>query len=124
MLILDTSIVIELERKNQEVISKIEDLKKINQTDPKISFITYFEFLEGIAKKSEKNKQPSLEFIELFEVIQTTKTTAKNLINLRQKYELPLPDLFITSQVLENNAILITKDTDFKAIEEIDKIII
>ena len=123
MLILDTSIVIEIERENKQIISRLEELKKQHAAIPKISFMTYFEFLEGIAKKSDKNKEKALAFIELFETINTTKNTAKSLVSLRQKYEFPLPDLFIAAQVLENNGILVTKDKDFERIAEIEKII-
>ena len=54
MLILDTSIIIELERENKYFIAKLEELKKQYRSLPKISFITYFEILEGIENKSEK----------------------------------------------------------------------
>ncbi len=124
MLILDTSIIIEIERGNKQVIAKLEELKKQHKTPPKISFMTYFEFLEGISKKSDKNKEKALAFIELFETLQTTKNTVKNLVALRQKYEFPLPDLFIAAQTQENNAVLITKDKDFRGIAEIEKIIL
>mgnify|MGYP001561566809 CR=1 FL=1 len=121
MLILDTSVVIELERKNQQVISQIEELKKQEPGNPKISFMTYFELLEGIAKKAEHNKEKAQSFIELFEIIQTTNATAKKLVELRQKHEFPIPDLFIAAQVLEHNGILVTKDNDFKDMKEIRK---
>ncbi|HLC53149.1 MAG TPA: type II toxin-antitoxin system VapC family toxin [Candidatus Nanoarchaeia archaeon] len=122
--ILDTSIVIEIERENKAVIEKIEQLKDIYSALPKISFMTYFELFEGISKKSEKNKEKALMLINLFEVMQTTKKTAQILILLREKYELPLPDLFIAAQTLEHGGILVTKDTDFKSIQEIEKIIL
>ena len=123
-LILDTSIVIELERKNKEIISKLEELKEIYPSHPKISFITYFEILEGISRKSEENREKAKAFLELFDVIQTTKITAQNLVILREKYEFPMPDLLIASHVMETNSVLVTKDTDFEQIEEIEKIIL
>ena len=122
-LVLDTSIVIELERKNEDILSKIEELKNRYSSIPKISFITYFELLEGIANKSEKNKEEAEKFIELFEVLQTTKRTAKNLVMLKRNYELPIPDLIIAAHTLEIGGILVTKDNDFKNIKEIDKVI-
>ncbi len=54
--------------------------------------------------------------------MQTTKNTADRLVELKQKYELPLADLLIAAQVIENNGILITKDNDFDKIKEIEKI--
>lgn len=124
MLILDTSIIIELERENKNFIEKLEKLKEEERGLPKIGFITYFEFIEGIDKKIEKNKERARNFIKLFEVIQTTNITAEKLVYLRKNYELPLPDLLIASQVMENNGTLITKDKDFNQIKEIKKIIL
>ena len=123
-LIFDTSILIDIERKNKETIDKIEELKDMYPTQAKIGFISYFEFLLGLKDKSIKNKEKSKEFIEKFSVLQTTKNTADNLVALKQKYELPLADLLIASQTLENNGILITKDKDFEQIKEMNKIIL
>ncbi len=89
-----------------------------------IGFIAYFEFLLGLKDKSVKNKEKSKEFIERFNVLQTTRNTADKLVELKQKYELPLADLFIASQVMENNGVLVTKDKDFEQIKEINKIIL
>ena len=124
MLIFDTSIVIEIERENKSFIERIEELKKEERDLPKISFITYFEFLEGIENKIEKNKQKCKTLINLFKVMQTTNITAEKLIYLKKNYELPLPDLLIAAQVLESNGTLITKDRDFEQIKEIKKIIL
>lgn len=123
-LILDTSIVIEIERGNREVIKRLEELRKLYPAPPKISFMTYFEFLYGLRKKSVKNREKSRAFLELFEVIQTTNTTAEFLVLLREKYGLSLTDLFIASQVMETNGVLVSKDGDFDKIEEIEKIVL
>ena len=101
-LIFDTSILIELDRGNNEIIKKISDLIKTHPAPAKISFISYFEFLYGLRDKSEKNKRKSMEFIEKFDVIQTSKETAIVLTKLKQKHEFPLADLLIAAQVIEN----------------------
>ncbi len=123
-LIFDTSILIELDRGNKAVINKISELKDIYPTPAKISFISYFEFLYGLRNKSEKNKRKSLEFLEKFGVIQTSKETASILVELKQKYELPLADLLIASHVHEERGILVTKDNDFKDIKELECVFI
>ena len=123
-LIFDTSILIELERGNREIIAKINEIRKIYPTPAKISFISYFEFLYGLKEKSEKNKEKALAFIEKFSILQTTKITTNNLVALKAKYEFPLADLLIAAQTMEESAILLTKDKDFEDIEEIDKIIL
>lgn len=122
-LILDTSIIIEIERGNHMINEWLNELKKTYPAPPEISFISYFEFLFGLRKKSVKNKEKSREFLELFNVLQTSNTTAEYLVLLKDKYELPLSDLLIAAQVIENNGVLITKDKDFEKIEELQKII-
>ncbi len=120
-LIFDTSTLIELERGNKDVIKKISELKKIYPAPAKISFISYFEFLYGLKDKSEKNKEKPMEFIGKFSVIQTTKETAAFLVTLKRAYELPLADLLIASQVMEERGVLVTKDKDFEIIKEIER---
>ena len=122
-LVLDSSIIIEIERGNKEIIEKLNELRKIHPAPPKISFMSYFEFLYGLRKKSIKNKMKSEEFLQLFETIQTNNSTASFLVKLKDKYELSLTDLFIASQVMENDYVLVTKDKDFERIEEIEKVI-
>jgi len=122
-LVFDSSIIIEIERGNKEIIEKLKELRKIHPAPPKISFMSYFEFLYGLRKKSPKNKIKSEELLQLFETIQTNNFTASFLVKLKDKYELSLTDLFIASQVMENDYILVTKDRDFERIEEIDKVI-
>ena len=128
-LVLDTSIVIELERGNQETIKEIKKVLKEYASPPSITFITYFEFLQGIIKRSPKNKEEAIVFLQKFAYINITKKTAEILAELKIKYEnkgitLPLADFLIIAQVREGNHLLITKDTHFKGIEEINKIIL
>src|SRR3989344_9169215 len=122
-LILDTSILIELEKGDREVISKLDELRKIYPAPAKISFITYFEFLFGLKNKSIKNKDKLMEFLNKFSMIATNKSTAAFLVDLKGKYELPLADLFIAAQVLESKGVLFSKDKDFEMIKEMERII-
>ncbi|MEK6889832.1 MAG: PIN domain-containing protein [Nanoarchaeota archaeon] len=123
-LIFDTSILISLSRGSRETIAKISDLRKSYSSPAKISFMSYYEFVDGLRNKAEKNKEKSMEFLEKFEVIQTTKNTALILASLKSKYELSLTDLMIAAQTIEANGILVTKDNDFKEIIELNKIVI
>lgn len=123
-LIFDTSILISLSRGDKEVIAKISDLRKSYNSPPKITFMSYYEFLDGLRNKAEKNKDKAMEFLEKFEVIQTAKNTALILAGLKAKYELSLADLMIAAQTIEFKGILVTKDNDFKDITELNKIII
>lgn len=129
VLILDTSILIDIQRKRKETINKMEEIYKAHIDPPRITFISYFEFYEGIIEKNIKNKNIMLAFINKFRCLNPSQRTAEILANLKHKYEkkgikIGLADLIIASQVIESNATLITKDTVFEKIEEINKIII
>lgn len=123
-IILDTSILIDIDRSHEETIVKIDDLRRKYPSPASISFITQFEFLLGIKEKIEKNQEKSRAFVDKFSVLQTTQDTGRHLAALKEKYELPLADLLIATQVLEHGGVLITRDKDFGQIVEIQKIII
>jgi len=128
-LLLDTSILIEIERRNNSVIKKIEDLTKIHFQPPSISFMNYFEFYFGLYDKNIKNRQAMIEFINKFNCLEASRITAQILGDLKNKYDkkgvvIGIADLIVASQAKENNMILVTKDKTFEKIEEIDKIII
>lgn len=128
-LLLDTSILIGVQRKDKEIIEKIEELKKIHFQPASISFINYFEFYIGLIEKSVKNKQLMLDFINKFNCLKASSITAEILAELKHKYEkkgivIGLADLVIASHAKENNMLLITQDKIFEKIEEISKIVI
>lgn len=120
----DTSVLIELERENKDILSRVQKLKETYPASPKIPFISYYEFLHGTRNRNLTNKAKAEAFIDLFEVLAVTKTTAKILSQFKEKYELPFPDLFIAAQTKEQDAILVTRDKDFERIEELKKIVI
>jgi len=123
-LVLDSSVLIDLQRGNNETLKKIDELRKSYPAPPAISFVVLVEFLYGLKDKSFKNEEKSKLFLQQFEVLHTTDKTADIIVDLQKKYELPLADIFIAAQTIEQNSLLVTKDKDFGIIEEIDKIII
>lgn len=127
--LLDTSILIELKEENNKIVEKIAELISIDLAPPAISFMNYFEFIQGLQKKSEKHKKTGLEFIEKFQFLELTKKSAQILSDLKYNYEkigkvFSLSDLIIASQAIENSMTLITSDKHFEEIEELNKIII
>ena len=128
-LALDTSVLIELERRNPIVINKLKDLSKSHALPPCLPFMSYYEFLRGLKLKKSKDYDKKLEFLNKFNILITSKKTAEILSDLRIKYDklgatLPLADFLIASQVIENDMTLVTRDRDFERIENLNKIIL
>lgn len=125
ILVLDTSIVIDLDNRARNIEERLVSLRLAYPDVPKISFMTYFEFVFGLRKRQPHNKLKSLAFIENFDVLQTTKITANILSGLKMKYgSLSFSDLFIAAQAIENNMLLVTHDQDFESIGELNKIVL
>lgn len=128
-LVLDTSILVDIERKRSETVKKLEDISKNYFLPPRITFINYFEFYEGIMEKNIKNKDILVAFINKFMCLRASSRTAEIIANLKHKYgkkgvTFGLADLIIAAQVIENNAALVTKDRAFEKIEEMKTIIV
>ncbi len=128
-LVFDTSILVDIEKGDEKVIRRVEELSKIYKVHAQIAFISYYEFLRGLKIGKPKRYKELLEFVNNFNVIKITKKTADILSDLKIKYDnlgitLNLSDLLIASQVLENQLILVTKDKNFDKIKEIKKIIL
>jgi predicted nucleic acid-binding protein len=123
-LVLDTSVLVQIERGDREVLRKLGELRKLYPAPPRIAFMSYFEFLFGLRRKNIKNKNKAMSLLGMFDVLHTTAKTANFLVLMKDKYALSLSDLFIASQVLESNGVLVTGDRDFEKIEEIDRIFI
>ena len=127
-LLLDTPILIAIQRDNKEVIKKIDELKKTHFQPASISFISYFEFYFGLINKNIKNRKIMIDFINKFNCLKASSITAEILAELKYKYErkgiiVGLVDLIVASHAKENNMVLVTTDKIFEKIEDINKIV-
>ncbi|MFP4185696.1 MAG: type II toxin-antitoxin system VapC family toxin [Thermoplasmata archaeon] len=121
MLIFDTSVIIDIERKNEETLQRLKKIKEKYQSPGFLSFISYFELMEGLKKQGLEDSE-ARELIEEFKVLKASKRTALELAELKIKTEkngnkLPLADLLIAAQAKENNFVIVTKDNDFRKID-------
>ena len=127
--LLDTSILIGIQRRDKEIIRKIEELKKLHFQPASISFINYFEFYYGLIDKNIKNREIMLDFINKFNCLKASAITAEILTELKHKYErkgivIGLADLIVATHAKENGMVLVTQDKIFEKIDEISKIVI
>lgn len=128
-LLLDSSVLFELEKDNKAILNKLEKISAAHPARACISFMTCAEFLYGIEEKGDDKKAEAKQFLWKFCLLHTTNETAMWLAYLKHKYDKlgkpkSITDLFIASQALEHKLTLVTKDKDFEDISEIKKIIV
>ena len=128
-LVLDTSILINLERGSEATIRQLRKLAEAYPLPARITFISEFEFLMGIQEREPKNKDKALAFLRHFSILQTRNGTADLLAGLKFRYDkkgiaISLADFIIAALTIQNNMTLVTKDKDFQKIEELKKIIL
>src|SRR3989338_4018965 len=128
-LLLDTSILIDLERRWEPTLMKLRELSQLHPLPATITFRNWFEFELGIKERAVRNQEQALQFLSSFSVLNTTVKTAPILAELKHNYDrkgisLSLADLLIASLALENNVTVVSKDRDFEHIEEIKKVIL
>lgn len=126
-MILDTSVLIGLQRKQKEIIETVRKLEY--EESFAITFINKFEFLYGIQRQNVRKKEESITFLNQFLVLGASERTSEILTELKFKYDqkgisLSLTDLLIASIALENRKRVITSDKDFQKIEELDIVLL
>jgi len=119
MILLDTNILIEILKGNQETIEKVQSFDSILA----ISSITVMELYFGALNKAELNKQE--KFVSLFHIIQLNEDIsiqATKLVKVYAKsHNLDIPDSLIASATLVNKCHLFTYNVkDFKYIKNLN----
>ena len=128
-LVFDTGILIEIERKNEKLMSILKELSLDFPQNPSITAITYSEFYYGYLSKSNKNKELAQQELEKYEILNTTKNSSKIFAELKFNVEqkgrlIPLLDLLIASIVIDNGMTLVTSDNHFNEVEKLEKIVL
>jgi len=116
IVLLDTNILIEILKGNQETIDKIQ----IFDAELFISSITVMELFYGALNKSELNKLE--KFTSLFNIIEINENISKKATKLVKTYAkshtLDIPDSLIAATSLTHNTKLFTHNIkDFKYID-------
>ncbi len=126
--ILDTGILVGVERENSGIISFIKgNIKDFDVLY--ITLLTYAEFYRGYAGKQPDIKSEGKNFLNTFRHLTVTEASAMLYAELSYKYvrqgiTIEPFDLLIAAIAIENNIAVITTDTDFERIAEVDKVIL
>jgi tRNA(fMet)-specific endonuclease VapC len=113
---LDTNAVIALLQGNQQVLQQLQNSDWLG-----ISMISQLEFL-SFSGLTESDRQLFNQFLQQIEVIGLNPAQPDLIdliIQLRQTYRLPLPDVIIAATAIQANASLITADKQLKTIKEV-----
>ncbi|MBI3032699.1 PIN domain-containing protein [Candidatus Woesearchaeota archaeon] len=128
-LILDTSILIELECGNQKIINHVAALKKNDNDRFFITIFTYAEYYFGVMKRNYKHRAECLNKLDQYLLLNTSKMTGilfcKIMYDLQEKGK-PIPpfDVMIAALAIESDMELVTLDKDFQQITNLKKVIL
>ncbi len=111
----DTNIIIYLLAGDQGLLKILED-KKIS-----ISVITEIEVLSYPNLTREKELLVR-ELLSRIFIIPLTESVKEGSISIKKKYKVKLPDAIIAASAIQQNIPLLTADSDFEQIEELDLI--
>jgi|APSaa5957512622_1039677.scaffolds.fasta_scaffold02473_4 predicted nucleic acid-binding protein len=125
----DTSVLIAIERGDENILNKLKELYERYPLSPHLPFMVHFEFSYGLKKRKPKRVEDLFDFLNSFPLLDLGFKTSDILSDLKLKYEkkglsFSLSDLLIAAQVIENDLILVTRDRDFEGIRELKKIIL
>ncbi len=127
--VLDTSVLIEVEKGNEKIIQQIAVLKDAPDVELAITIFTFCEFYYGILGKNDKNKDRILERLEQYTILQTTYRSGllfSEVLHQMLKKGLGIAqfDLFIAAVTMEKGDTLLTLDSDFKRVPGLKKVIL
>jgi len=120
-LVFDTSVLVDVERKNPRVLEQLQGLALKHPQTPAITFATFSEFYYGFLRKFPKKQKVALEELEKYKLLNTTASSAKVFAELKFALErtgnkLSLFDCLIASIVIDNNMTLVTGDKRFASV--------
>ena len=119
MIVLDTSIVIEIEKGNKGVIDRLEELGRDSEGNLALTSAVYAEVLYGFV--AIEKREHGEEFLKTFDVLDFDKKSARAFALLKHALEkkgtiIPLFDIITASIVIAKNATLISSDKHFESI--------
>lgn len=127
-IIIETSVLIDIEKNNNEVVSKLETLD-LTENDFYIASPTYSEFYLGLLTLSNGRLKQEKERLDKYKLLNTTKNSSKILAEIKHHVSkegimIPIFDLLIASIAMDAGMPLVTLDKHFKNIPNLNVILI
>lgn len=126
--LLDTSILIEIEKENQDIISRIARLDQKGHGEFYITFFNFCEFYYGAINKNERNKKRILDGLRKYRLLNTSEPAAIIFCKLLQELkktgkQVAQFDLLIASIAIDSDLTLLTADKGFKEIPQLRTVV-
>jgi len=117
--LLDTNAIIALLQGNKQLIQYLCNAQWIG-----ISIISQIEFLvfPGLTDCDKEIFKQFLKRVDIIELSPDQNEMIDSIIKLRQQYNLKLPDTIIAATAIQYNSSLITSDSQFRRIKELNVI--
>ncbi len=120
-IILDSNILIELERNNKEIIEKIREISKFHKTKPFVASVSISEVMCGAFKQNIKKQLTILENFKDYNILNTSFSSSMIMANFahvlnKKGKRIPITDLIIASIAVDNDLNLVTMDNHFNRI--------
>ncbi|MEA3358380.1 MAG: type II toxin-antitoxin system VapC family toxin [Thermodesulfobacteriota bacterium] len=111
MILLDSTVLIDLTRENEEAINFIDTVRKSNH-ETAISIISSMELIIGCRNKSEIGK--TLKFLREYSIIDISVPISRKsyqlIIQYSKSHGLVIPDAFIAATALDEGLTLVTSN--------------
>ena len=127
-MVLDTNVLIEIERENKAIVEEIMLLTQEYGEDAFIASPSYSEFLFGVLV-ANKDKRMALEFISEYSLLNTSKNSSilfseiKNRLSKTGKMVSNF-DILIASICIAEGKTLVTMDEDFTKIQGLNCVLL
>ncbi len=122
MLVLDTSVMVEIERGNAAVAAKLEHFRAAHTGNLAVSAAVYAEVLCGFLAVGRP--EAGERFLEQFILLEFDKESARCCASVKRKMDangkpIPVFDLITASCALSRGATVVTTDRHFEAVPEL-----
>ncbi len=119
--ILDTSVLVALEKNNKETIDKVRDISKFHKTKPFVASISLAEIMHGALNQNIKQQIKVIENFTDYHILNSSFSSSMvlaNFVNILNKKgkRIPITDLIIASIAVDNDLNLVTLDNHFNRI--------
>ncbi|MBW2968580.1 PIN domain-containing protein [Candidatus Woesearchaeota archaeon] len=120
-IVLDTSVLVALEKDNKDIISKLRKISEFHKTRPFVASISLAEIMCGALNQNIKKQIKVIENFKDYHILNSSFSSSMILANFshvlnKKGKRIPITDLIIASIAIDNDLNLVTLDNHFNRI--------